>query len=103
MPRSSPALSIAPECPRTLNTSKKSSIMPIDADTIAKKTVSFIYLMGLHHHHHADHEHGHTHEHLSSAGHFQEREMPLDRDFTRRAFTVRAGGPVGSGKNPLMR
>ncbi len=76
--------------------------MPIDADTIAKKTVSFIYLMGLHHHHHADHEHGHTHDHLDNAGHFQERELPLDRDFMRRAFTVGVGGPVGSGKTALM-
>src|SRR5260221_13428671 len=58
--------------------------------------------MSPHHHHHADHEHGHTHEHLDNAGHFQEREMPLDRDFTKRAFTVGVGGPVGSGKTALM-
>ena len=27
---------------------------------------------------------------------------PLKRDFTRRAFTVGVGGPVGSGKTALM-
>ncbi|MGA2247286.1 MAG: urease accessory protein UreG [Verrucomicrobiota bacterium] len=35
-------------------------------------------------------------------GHFHERELPLARDFTRRAFTVGVGGPVGSGKTALM-
>lgn len=42
------------------------------------------------------------HEHSGSAGHFDERELPLDRDFARRAFTVGVGGPVGSGKTALM-
>ena len=51
------------------------------------------------HHHHG---HGHTHEHLDHPGHFHERELPLDRDFKRRAFTVGIGGPVGSGKTALM-
>jgi urease accessory protein len=46
--------------------------------------------------------HGHTHEHLEHAGHFHDRQQPLDRDFTRRAFTVGVGGPVGSGKTALM-
>ncbi len=45
---------------------------------------------------------GHTHEHLDHPGHFHDREQPLDRDFSRRAFTVGIGGPVGSGKTALM-
>ena len=40
--------------------------------------------------------------HAESAGHFHERELPLDRDFKQRAFTVGVGGPVGSGKTALM-
>lgn len=55
-----------------------------------------------HHHHHHDHANGHTHEHMDHPGHFHERELPLDRDFKRRAFTVGVGGPVGSGKTALM-
>jgi urease accessory protein len=46
--------------------------------------------------------HGHTHEPLDHPGHYHERELPLDRDFKRRAFTVGVGGPVGSGKTALM-
>jgi len=53
-------------------------------------------------HSHDHGPHGHTHEHLDHAGHFHERELPLDRDFTKRAFTVGVGGPVGSGKTALM-
>jgi urease accessory protein len=45
---------------------------------------------------------GHTHDHHDHPGHFHERELALDRDFTRRAFTVGVGGPVGSGKTALM-
>jgi urease accessory protein len=45
---------------------------------------------------------GHTHEHADHPGHFHERELPLDRDFKRRAFTVGVGGPVGSGKTALL-
>jgi urease accessory protein len=55
-------------------------------------------------HSHA-HPHGtgqHSHEHLESPGHFHERELPLDRDFNERAFTVGIGGPVGSGKTALL-
>lgn len=48
------------------------------------------------------HDHPHTHEHLEHAGHFNERALPLDRDFAKRAFTVGVGGPVGSGKTALM-
>jgi len=44
---------------------------------------------------------GHAHAH-GQAGHFHERELPLDRDFHQRAFTVGVGGPVGSGKTALM-
>jgi urease accessory protein len=55
-----------------------------------------------HHHHHHDGDHGHTHEALDHPGHFHERDLPLDRDFSRRAFTVGVGGPVGSGKTALM-
>lgn len=44
----------------------------------------------------------HQHAHADSAGHFHERELPLDRDFNRRAFTVGVGGPVGSGKTALL-
>jgi urease accessory protein len=46
--------------------------------------------------------HGHTHEPLDHPGHFHDRDLPLDRNFTRRAFTVGVGGPVGSGKTALM-
>src|SRR4051812_2829275 len=54
------------------------------------------------HSHSHDHDHGHTHEHLDHPGHFHERDAPLHRDFSRRAFTVGVGGPVGSGKTALM-
>lgn len=40
--------------------------------------------------------------HPDHPGHFHERELALDRDFSRRAFTVGVGGPVGSGKTALM-
>lgn len=58
--------------------------------------------MGHHHHDHDHGPHGHTHEHLDHPGHFHEREIPLERDLQRRAFTVGVGGPVGSGKTALM-
>jgi urease accessory protein len=45
---------------------------------------------------------GQSHEHTDTPGHFHMREMPLDRDFKQRAFTVGVGGPVGSGKTALM-
>jgi urease accessory protein len=57
--------------------------------------------MSTHHHSHS-HGHLHTHEHLDHAGHFHERELAHDRDFSQRAFTVGVGGPVGSGKTALM-
>jgi urease accessory protein len=40
---------------------------------------------------------------MDHPGHYHERDKPLkDRDFSRRAFTVGVGGPVGSGKTALM-
>jgi urease accessory protein len=39
---------------------------------------------------------------MDSPGHFHERDRPLDRDYSQRAFTVGVGGPVGSGKTALM-
>jgi len=48
------------------------------------------------------HGNGHPHDHPDHPGHFHERELPLDRDFHRRAFTVGVGGPVGSGKTALL-
>jgi urease accessory protein len=45
---------------------------------------------------------GHTHDHAETPGHFHDRDLPLDRDFKQRAFTVGIGGPVGSGKTALM-
>jgi urease accessory protein len=53
-------------------------------------------------HSHEHHGHSHTHEPMDHPGHFRDREMPLSRDFSRRAFTVGVGGPVGSGKTALM-
>lgn len=60
-----------------------------------------------HHDHHPDHDHdGHRHSHShgvpAGPGHFHERDHPLNRDFSQRAFTVGVGGPVGSGKTALM-
>lgn len=49
-----------------------------------------------------DHSHGHTHSHADHPGHFHGRDLPLDRDYSQRAFTVGVGGPVGSGKTALM-
>jgi urease accessory protein len=46
--------------------------------------------------------HGGHHHEGGGAGNFDEREQPLARDFSRRAFTVGVGGPVGSGKTALM-
>ncbi len=49
-----------------------------------------------------DHHHHHHHEHWDHAGRFDERDSPLRRDFTARAFTIGIGGPVGSGKTALV-
>ncbi|MFL5785518.1 MAG: urease accessory protein UreG, partial [Bacteriovoracaceae bacterium] len=48
------------------------------------------------------HSHGHTHENWSHPGLFHDRDAPLDRDYSKRSFTVGIGGPVGSGKTALM-
>jgi len=45
---------------------------------------------------------GNGHDHADEPGNFHERDLPLDRDFKQRAFTVGVGGPVGSGKTALM-
>jgi urease accessory protein len=52
-------------------------------------------------HQHAD-DHTHSHDHLDHPGHFEDRAVPIGRDFSFRAFTVGVGGPVGSGKTALM-
>src|SRR6266849_1487738 len=48
------------------------------------------------------HDHPHTHDPISAPGDFHQRDQPLARDFSQRAFTVGVGGPVGSGKTALM-
>src|SRR5258707_1900434 len=53
-------------------------------------------------HQHSNDGHGHTHSHSDHPGHFAQRERALDRDLGVRAFRVGVGGPVGSGKTPLM-
>ena len=46
--------------------------------------------------------HGHTHEQYTGPGSYINRDSPLHRDFSTRAFTIGIGGPVGSGKTALM-
>jgi urease accessory protein len=53
-------------------------------------------------HFHSHGGNGHAHDHADTPGHFHDRDLPLDRDFKQRAFTVGVGGPVGSGKTALM-
>lgn len=55
--------------------------------------------LGMHDH---EHDHSHHHEAWEHPGRFEERDAPRGRDFTRRAFTVGIGGPVGSGKTALV-
>ena len=58
---------------------------------------------GGHSHSHEHAGHGHTHEHMEHPGIFEARPLPtVDRDFSRRSFTVGIGGPVGSGKTALL-
>jgi urease accessory protein len=45
---------------------------------------------------------GHDHEHWTHAGRFGDRDRVRRRDFSKRAFTVGIGGPVGSGKTALV-
>ena len=55
------------------------------------------------HNHDHNHDHGHEHEHLEHPGHFHERARPrTNRDYSRHAFTVGVGGPVGTGKSALV-
>ena len=49
-----------------------------------------------------EHDHEHGHDESDHPGHFGERDNPLRRDFTARAFTVGIAGPVGSGKTALL-
>ncbi len=51
---------------------------------------------------HLHSQNGNGHSHAENPGHFHDRELPRDRDFNQRAFTVGVGGPVGSGKTALM-
>jgi urease accessory protein len=53
------------------------------------------------HEQHGD-EHTHPHTHPSSPGRFRDRDPARRRDYSRRAFTVGIGGPVGSGKTALV-
>lgn len=46
--------------------------------------------------------HDHSHEAMLGPGDFHLREMAQPRDYSRRAFTIGVGGPVGSGKTALM-
>jgi len=48
-----------------------------------------------HHHPLPDHE-------PAGPGAFPERRAPIVRDYSRRAFTIGIGGPVGSGKTALL-
>ena len=52
--------------------------------------------------HEHDHPHEHGHDEMEHPGHFEQRDNPLRRDFSARAFTVGIGGPVGSGKTALV-
>jgi urease accessory protein len=54
------------------------------------------------HDHDHDHDGDHHHEVWSHPGLFRERDVPRDRDYAKRAFTVGVGGPVGSGKTALL-
>ena len=49
-----------------------------------------------------EHDHEHTHDEMEHAGLFRERDVPMRRDYSARAFTVGIGGPVGSGKTALV-
>ena len=51
---------------------------------------------------HLHSQNGNGHSQADVPGHFHDRDLPLDRDFNQRAFTVGVGGPVGSGKTALM-
>jgi urease accessory protein len=48
------------------------------------------------------HEHEHDEDHWHGPGLFAQRAPTRKRDYSRRAFTVGIGGPVGSGKTALV-
>jgi urease accessory protein len=53
----------------------------------------------------AFHHHPDAHEHDGperGPGAFDDRDNPLERDYSARAFTIGIGGPVGSGKTALL-
>jgi urease accessory protein len=55
-------------------------------------------------HMHAGDTHPHTHEAMDGPGEYKLRSLVnADRDFSKRAFTVGIGGPVGSGKTALLK
>ena len=41
-------------------------------------------------------------EHAEEPGHYHQRPVPLQRDYSVRSYTVGIGGPVGSGKTALL-
>ena len=48
--------------------------------------------------------HTHTHEPMDGPGEYRLRDLTEGhRDYTKRAFTVGIGGPVGSGKTALLK
>ena len=51
--------------------------------------------------HYSPYRHTHPDE-ADGPGLFQERGLPLVRDYTARAYTIGIGGPVGSGKTALL-
>jgi urease accessory protein len=55
-----------------------------------------------HHVHAHDNDGRPGHEDWSHPGRFRDREPLRQRDYTKRAFTVGIGGPVGSGKTALI-
>jgi urease accessory protein len=49
------------------------------------------------------HDPNHPHDHgPAGPGAFRDRAVPIERDFSSRAFTIGIGGPVGSGKTALL-
>jgi urease accessory protein len=52
--------------------------------------------------HHHPHDHDHDGPELEGPGVYDARDVPLERDYGARAFTVGIGGPVGSGKTALL-
>ena len=54
--------------------------------------------------HYMPHGQPHTHAHDAAAapGLYEERSLPLVRDYRARAYTIGIGGPVGSGKTALL-